>query len=165
MNTIKSLRNATFREWIAAALTVAVLSGLVSIPVYRDRLKTACRQFISIPRRLGASLDAIRIVQHGESYRVMRVLKDNTFEDAVILMSDDPAEPPELRSIVWCAYYLYPRVLVHESGLRAHPGLEADFVVTTPHFVAGLPESVAAPKLNLIPLSARAREYATRRTP
>jgi len=117
------------------------------------------------PRRLGASLDAIRIVQHGESYRVMRVLKDNTFEDAVILMSDDPAEPPELRSIVWCAYYLYPRVLVHESGLRAHPGLEADFVVTTPHFVAGLPESVAAPKLDLLPLSARAREYATRRTP
>jgi hypothetical protein len=103
--------------------------------------------------------------QLGQPYGVMRVVKANTFEDAVILVSDDPADPLELRSITWCAYYLYPRVLVHESVLDADPELEADFVITTPHFVAGLPESVAAPKLGLVPLSARAREYATKWAP
>jgi hypothetical protein len=159
-STIKTRRGASFREWIAAVLTIAVLAGLVSIPVYRARLGSACRQTLGIPRRLSMSLDAIRFDQLGQPYRVMRVVKTNTFGDAVILITDDPADPPELRSISWCAYYLYPRVLVHERVLAADPELEADFVITTPHFVAGLPESVAAPKLGLVPLSDRAREYA-----
>ena len=106
------------------------------------------------------SLDAIRFDQLGQPYGVMRVVKANTFEDAVILITDEPADPPELRSISWCGYYLYPRVLVHETVLENDPDLEADFAITTPHFVAGLPESVATPKLGLIPLSDRAREYA-----
>jgi len=148
------------REWIAALLTAAALVCLASIPVYHARLGSAWRQTMGIPRRLGMSLDAIRFDQLGQPFGVMRVVKTNTFDDAVILITGDPADPPELRSISWCAYYLYPRVLVHQEVLEKDPDLEADFAVTTPHFIAGLPESVAAPKLGLIPLSARAREYA-----
>jgi hypothetical protein len=157
---IKSRRRVTSREWIAGALTAAALVCLVSIPVYHARLGSAWRQTLGIHRRLGMSLDAIRFDQLGQPYGVMRVVKKNTFDDAVILITDDPADPPELRSISWCAYYLYPRVLVHEKVLEVEPDLEADFVITTPHFIGGLPESAAALKLGLIPVSDRAREYA-----
>ena len=107
----------------------------------------------------------MRMGQFGQPYWVMRQVKANTFEDAVIVVTDNPADPPELRSIVWCAYYLYPRVLVHESVLNADPILEADFVITTPNFVMGLPETEVKPKLGLVPVSDRARQYARWWTP
>jgi len=145
-------------------LTAAAIASFTLIPGYHARLGTAWNQTRVAPARLGIPLDAVRMSQFGQKYWLMKQVKAKTFEDAIIVVTDDPADPPELRSILWCAYYLYPRVLVQESALRADPELEADFVITTPHFVMGLPDSVAKPKLGLVPLSDRAREYATRWT-
>jgi hypothetical protein len=153
-------RSRSRREWGGAAITLIALAGLASVPGYRDRLGSAWRQTRGIPIRARMSLDEIRFDQIGEPYAVIRRVKESTYDDAVILLSDAPADPPPLRSIAWCAYYLYPRVLIHPEALRTTPGLEADFVITTPNFAPGLPDSAGAPHLGLLPLSDRARRYA-----
>jgi hypothetical protein len=146
---------------VAAGVTALVTAGLVSLPGYRDRVATALRQVRGLPLRVHMSLDAIRADQLGEPYRVVYQVARNTFPDAVILVSDAPEDPLELRSIAWNAYYLYPRVIVHRAGLDSRPGLEADFIITTPHFHPGVPDSGGTSPLRLLPGSDRARRYAT----
>jgi hypothetical protein len=153
-------RRPPVREWVAAGITLLVLIGFGSLPTYRDRLGSAWRQAHGLPLRLRMSLDEIRFDRLGEPYAVIRKVRESTFEDAVILVSDAPADPSTLRSIAWCAYYLYPRVLVHPNSLRTVPGLAADFEITTPNFAPGLPDSLGPPRLGLLPLSDRARRHA-----
>ncbi len=102
-------------------------------PVYRDRLASSWVQTRLLPLRLTESLDTITLQVVGAPYGMMEATRARSFEDAVIVISDDPRDAP-IDYVLWCAYYLYPRVLVHESALAERPGIQPDFEIVTSHF-------------------------------
>jgi hypothetical protein len=105
------------------------------------------------------SLDALTLQLVGTPYGMLRATRAGSFDDAVILISDDPRDTP-LNNILWCAFYLYPRVLVHESTLAARPELQADFQITTPHFGANVSGGTGGSAPGLRAISERARIFA-----
>jgi len=93
----------------------------------------------------------------GKPYRIVSRVKETTFEDAVILLSHDPRDG-QLSSLLWCAYYLYPRTLIQVSAFEENPELAVDFVLLTPNFSWPTPRVVPEPVL--APYSERARRHA-----
>ncbi len=143
------------RAWLAALIALLVVSTVGRWPVYRDRLASSWAQTLLLPHRLTESLDAITFDCVGTPYGIMEATRVRSFDDAVIVISDDPRDAP-LDNVLWCAYYLYPRVLVHESGLA--PEIQPDFEITTAHFGRG--PSGEGGGAGLRALSERARLFA-----
>ena len=93
-------------------------------------------------------LNERQIYKNGVEYQYIKILKDNTPKDAVILMPDQvdlalpegaPANTPKFNLIndkAWCYYFLYPRKLVYDKddskdSLDGKPNYRKD-----PDFVA-----------------------------
>ncbi len=155
---------APARKWIAPLTVVLAVAAVLALPGYRERAGTLALQTRLLPRRLATDQDAVNLDAVGEPYRVMRAVREGTFPDAVVVLPDDPRDTP-LNNVFWCAYYLYPRVLVHASALRSRPGLAPDFALDTAHFTYGGDSGTGtpAPGPGLVAISGRARAWAAER--
>ncbi len=150
------------RTWAGALFTFVALVSLPVLPTYGSRLRSCWTQVTMLPDRVRLSADGARRALLGEPFQVMARARDAMPEDAVILISDDPADRP-LSSILWCAYYLYPRVLVQPSTLRDHPEITPDYVIFTPRFCGDRVEVQGLPHAGFLAVSERARRRAEER--
>lgn len=157
-----SARTGRSRTWAGALLTFVALASLPLLPTYGNRLRPCWTQVRMLPDRVRLSADGARRALLGEPYQVMARARDAMPEDAVILISDDPEDRP-LSSMLWCAYYLYPRVLVQPSTLRDHPEIAPDYVIFTPRFSGDRAEAVGLPHAGFLAVSERARRRAEER--
>jgi len=142
-----------------ALAAAALLAGLATLSTYNERLGSCWRQAKLLPGRFSTDVDALREMMVPE-FPLLERVRENTFEDAVIRISDDPADE-RLHSVLFCAYYLYPRVLVQTETLERVPDLVPDFAVCTPHFCIG-----DASLTGLVAISERGKRHLTEiRTP
>ena len=149
------------RGGLAAVALVAVLAGLAVAPPYRERLAPSWRQLGLLPERVTATRHDLQASVKGEPYFVAERIRRNTFDTAVILVPDTPADDP-LHRVGWLTWFLYPRVLLQPHQAAAAPGLEIDFVLYTDHFHADLDADRLPEGTGLAPVSARAREHLRR---
>jgi hypothetical protein len=148
------------QAWTAAVITAVALVSLFLLPAYRDPLIVGWNQARLLPGWLDMSLHEIRLKTMKEPYGVVAMARDRTFEDAVLVVTDDPADEP-LSSVPWCAYYLYPRVLV-PAGAWERMDINGDFAIYTRRF---RPPGAGHAASGLVVLSDRARSYAQERWP
>ncbi len=148
---------------LAAILSGLALVGLTLLPGYRERVVPGYTQVQRLPHRAGRSLEEIRISLR-PGHRFVTAARDLSFDDAVIWISDDPRDET-LASLLHCAYYLYPRVLVQTATVESTPDLEVDFVLCTPNFAPVVPDSLKGQVVGLIALSQRGRRHATETWP
>jgi hypothetical protein len=147
-------------RWGAAAAVLVLIAAWWLTPIYRPRIATGFDQISVLHRRVGIDLEQMRRGIHKGSYAALELVRDNTFPGAVILISDDPRDEP-LNSILWCSYYLYPRVLYQKEHLAADSTLRPDFVMMTPYFPPDLPDSLR--RHGVSAASPRGQEYMSRR--
>jgi hypothetical protein len=143
------------RSAAAAILVLVIVVGAALHPLHRSEIADGIQRAWFLPQRLGIGLREARQGLLGPPFGIMIAAQDYAFEDAVIVISDR-REDAELASISWCAYYLYPRVLVHPATLDQVPSLEPDFVLITRNFAPGLPDSVKGTTTGIRPVSERA---------
>jgi hypothetical protein len=148
-----------WRAWLAAFVLLGVVAVTPFLPAYHGRFRSGWMQLNYLPTRLGMSLEDIRLAWFAERYATIASVRDRSFEDAVLVISEDPADG-EFASLSWCAYFLYPRVLIHPSRLAEHPEMVPDFAFVTPRFSVPGPDERWNTDLGLVPLSPRARRFA-----
>lgn len=148
-------RSRPGRSWLAGAITALGLISLFLLPAYRDPLVVGWNQTRLLPRRMDMSLHEVRLDMMKEPYGVVALARDRTFEDATLVITDDPADG-QLRYLSWCAYYLYPRVLIPAQAWKERQ-LNADFAIYTRRF---RPPGAGQATSGLVVLSERARVYA-----
>ena len=139
-----------------AVLTAAGLVLLLALPGYRPPILRCLNQVRALPERLTRSLEEVRAetVPHAA---FLAAARDASFPDAVILVTDHPDDAP-LNSVFFCAYVLYPRVVIQPRTLDLHPDVVPDYALWTPHFSPGAPDSLRG-RPGLVALSERARAY------
>ncbi|NNF07301.1 MAG: hypothetical protein HKN21_11120 [Candidatus Eisenbacteria bacterium] len=143
--------------WVAALIVVAMLVGVSQLPPYKPRLGTSYHQVRLFPTRLQMSQDELHLNFKRKDYPAVRRIRDSTFSDATILISNQAADKP-LNSVLWLSYYLYPRVLVTNANLEIDPSIPLDFMIMTPNFHPGIPDSLATSRF-VAPVSDRAKAY------
>ncbi len=119
------------RSWLAAGGVLTALVTASTVPAWQDKLETGYHQVRLLPQRLVTPVDEMQRQTLGDDFEFVALVRSRTFEDAVILVSQDPRDG-RLSSEVWLAYFLYPRVLVQPS--ERNPDVAVDFIMTTPHF-------------------------------
>jgi len=127
-------------SWIVAALLLITVPLVGLLPIYQIRFVPGLRQFARLPNRIHWSLDDVHRLLKPKAFPPLRLVRNESFEDAIVVTSDDPRDAP-LDNLIWCAYYVYPRVVVNTDMLRKNPSITPDFLITTPHFPANLPDS------------------------
>jgi len=136
---------------------VLILIPLISrLPAYDSRLHASYSQVRLLPVRLGTSYDDYQ-ASTSPSYPGILQVRGSTFQDAVIVISDDPRDG-DFASVAHLAYFLYPRILLRRAELR-RTERQADFVLVTPHFPAELPDSLRADGLSMFAVSPRDVAY------
>ena len=147
------------RSWVGAMLTLAALVSFPLLPTYAARWHSCWIQARMLPDRIQLSAEGARAALLGEPFLLMARARSAMPEDAVILIPEDPDDLP-LSSLLWCAYYLYPRVLVQPSTLRNHPEISADYVIFTPSFSGDHAEVAGLSQSGFLAVSERARRRA-----
>lgn len=146
------------RGILGALLALAFVGALLAIPSYRVRMLLGANQVLGLPRRLRMSEFEAHANVKREEYIVVDAIRERTFPDAVILIPDGPSDG-NLASVLWTAYYLYPRVIVQRKTADADPEVHVDFVLVTPNFPPDIPPEARGDRPNLMPVSERAKRH------
>lgn len=148
----------SIKSSLVALVVVALLGSLPFTETYHRRLGKCFNQVRYLPVRIKAPLEDVQILQKRGPYELVRFIRSTTYEDAMLLISDDPRDR-EAASPIWMAYYLYPRIIVRPNAVQEDPDLPVDFMVYTRFFHPGLPDSMAQNPYGLVAVSPRAQEY------
>jgi hypothetical protein len=150
------------RSWITGVLILGLVPLIELIPTYQTRIGPGLKQFRQIHKRVRWPLDDVRALLKPKAFPPLQLIRDETFTDAVVVVTDDPRDAP-LNNLSWCAYYIYPRIVVNTDMLKRDPTIQPDFLLTTPNFPANFPDSARVYSMSA--LSARADEHIRARKP
>jgi len=149
-----------FHRTAGAVLTAAVvLAAAWFFPGYHNRLTSGVEQTRLLEHRFAVSFDDMGVFHWREEYPRMAMIRDRTFEDANIVISDNPADG-KLASISWVTFFLYPRRIYHAQDVDLLPDVIPDYLLVTPNFPDLIPAEQRGSFVALSPLSDRAVAYA-----
>jgi len=148
----------SIKSYIVAVCAIALLGSLPFMETYHRRLGKCFNQMRYLPQRVQIPFETVQVLQKRAPYELVQFIRRSTYEDSILLISDD-ARDRESASPIWMAYYLYPRIIVRPNAVEEDPDLPVDFMVYTQFFHPGLPDSLAQNPYGLAALSPRAQEY------
>jgi hypothetical protein len=151
----------SIKSYLVALSLIALLGSLPFMETYQSRLGKCFNQVRYLPIRVRVPFEDVQVLQKRAPYELVQFIRSATYEDAILLISDD-ARDRESASPIWMAYYLYPRIIVRPNAVEENPDLPVDFMVYTQFFHPGLPDSLAKNPYGLAALSSRAQEYVRR---